>query len=207
MRKFKFVSGQVMAVTASLLLVAACGGGGGDDLVDELTGDTTTTTEATTTTTTSSVGSTTTTTIVAASASLNNYGRGLCASDNGANEVVGLDPCFANVASHNWRVIGYGENKVAFQNLATERCISNANLAAAPEGGNAVTVACDGSPATIFTQAPSTAVAEGFTLTNDVSTQCMEIDSVNGAQSGGRVTQWTCGSNLPHQTWRMTVNP
>jgi hypothetical protein len=151
------------------------------------------------------VGSTTTTTVVAASVRLDNFGRGWCVTEDAANRVVAAQNCFANVANDNWSVIGYADNKIALQNTGTGRCVTVSALAATPAGGDAVTVPCDGSAQTLFTQPASTAVAGGFNLRNEASTQCLEISAANDT-AGGRVTQWTCGANVPHQTWTTTAN-
>lgn len=217
MYNIRFISGKTLAVAASLALLAACGGGD-DDGVDisgttttTQAGGTTTTTQADGTTTTTSgdtttttaAGGTTTTTIIAAAVRLDNFGRGFCVTEDGANRVVAAANCFGDVAADNWRVIGYADDKVAFQNLGTNRCISVSQTDATPPGGEAVTAACDGSAQTLFTRPASTAVTNGVNLRNDASTQCLEISAANNT-AGGQITQWTCGLNSAHQTWTTT---
>lgn len=208
MRKFQITSGTTAAVAASLVLLAACGGGGGDDAPAASTADTTAATTSTTleASTTTTVGTTTTTTVIATAARLDNLGIGKCVKDTGAATATVTDQCFNNGDPQAyWKIIGYGNGQFAYQNQATQKCLAVAG-GSTTTGADVSTVACDGSTQTLFTNPPSTFLnaANAFNLANVASTQCAEVQNVNNV-NGGKVTQWTCGTNQGNQTWRQTV--
>lgn len=204
MRNFRVLSGQALAVAASLALLVACGGGDDDNGI--LPDDSTTTTTLGTTTTTT--GSTTTTTLAGETAnraeqfmsevSFRCIGEG---ADNAAVQTT----CFNNVATQSWKTTRVGD-AYTLTNNESNLCLGIADGATTNEA-LAVTMSCDGSPQTLWTfEALGTGDdANRIRMIAQHSGKCLEVGG-SDATEGKQLSQYTCGVNTQaNQTWVRTV--
>ncbi len=197
MRNLRSMSGQVMAVAASLLLVTACGGS--DDPAVDPTATTTTTTSADTTTTstgeTTTTSATTTTTTLApqlnlAAATVVAQHSQLClATINGTagSKVTQID-CATAGAAQSWKISPTGET-YTFLNNGSNLCLGVPD--AEPESF-AVQMTCDGSLNVQWKLQPVVANPGEFNLVPALSpTQCLDVFG-NEQAPGADVIQFDC---------------
>ncbi len=211
MRNFRPISGQALAVAASLVLLAACGGGGDDAVAEDPTATTTTTTARASTTTTA-VGTTTTTTVPGTvtinGAQFVNSNTASCLREGtqgfGTVGAATQNTCFTNGdPAQYWKITRYGTTNFTISSNLSNKCLaitggSTADLAPAS------VVTCDGSPATMWTMPASGAAPNAYNLKNVGSGKCLEVMNTNNVP-GGQVTQFTCGVAQPNQTWTRNV--
>lgn len=204
MRNFRVMSGQAMAVAASLVLVTACGGSDGEFFDPATT--TTTSTEATTSTTVTTTTSTTAPgQVVNNGVQFANRNTSFCLRETETGAVVHSNCFSSGDPNQYWKLTQFGNN-FTITNNATNKCLSIA-AGSKDDLAAAATVDCDGSQQTLWTMPPSGTTANDVNLVNVNSGKCLEIQGGPNSNLGGPITQFTCGATQPqaNQTWLRTV--
>jgi hypothetical protein len=200
MRKFQVMSGQAMAVAASLLLVVACGGGS-----DEVGGTTDTTDSTQSTTTTTTVSSSTTTTqqgqVFASSVRFLHQNEGMALKEENGTAILTSTFYDTGDDGAKWLVTQYGE-EFTIQNTTTNQCLAIQD-ASTVNGAMAVTAEC-GTPGTRW-KMPQAGTSTNYNLINAATNKCLELNSDNRATM--QLSQWDCGAVQPqgNQSWNRVI--